>query len=95
MLTSTTRFETPNASKYLQSLCKHFAHKVDVDYDAEKGQAALPPGPVLFRADPTGMDIEVSAADDSGLTQARLIVEDHLLRFAFREDPQPLKWSHA
>ena len=93
MLTSTARFETPNASKYLQSLCKHFAHKVEVDYDADKGQAALPPGPAQFHADPTGLSIEVKAEDTPGIVRARYIVEDHLLRFAFREDPKPLDWT--
>ena len=32
-------FTTPNASKYLQQLCKHFAHKVDVEYDETRGKA--------------------------------------------------------
>lgn len=42
MLTATTRCETPNAGKYLQQLCKHFAHKVEVDYGDGHGSAASP-----------------------------------------------------
>ena len=79
---STTRFETPNASKYLQALCKHFAHKVTVDYDATAGRADLPPGPAKMVADDKGLDIEVTAEDGQGLKVAQYIVEDHLKRFA-------------
>ena len=35
-------FQTPNASKYLQQLCKHFEHKVAVVFDESEGRAALP-----------------------------------------------------
>lgn len=95
MLESTCRFETKFASKYLQALCKHFAHKVAVDYDALAGTAALPPGPATLKADATGLDLAVTAQDAEGLARAKFIVEDHLLRFAFREKPDPLAWSDA
>ena len=93
MLTSTSRFETTTASKYLQALCKHFAHKVPVTYDALTGEAALPPGTARLRADEGGLDIEVTAADADKLARVQHIVEDHLLRFAFRDAPGPLVWS--
>ena len=93
MLVSTSRLETPNASKYMQSMCKHFAHKVAVEYDDTRAHADLPPGRAQFNADESGLHIEVTGADDEGLTKAKGIVESHLLRFAFREDPQPLIWS--
>jgi hypothetical protein len=93
MLTSTTRFETPNASKYLQSLCKHFAHKVSVDYDDKAGKADLPPGPATLQADSAGLDIQVTGPDQEGLNRAKHIIEDHLLRFAFREEPEALTWK--
>ena len=95
MLRSTARFETSNGARYLQALCKHFGHKVAVTYDTARGEAALPPGPAQFSADATGLDIAVSATDAAGLARARAIVEDHLLRFAFREDPEPLAWTQT
>ena len=93
MITSLARYETENGSKYLQALCKHFAHKVSVDYDAQSGRAELPPGPAVFSADSTGLNIEVSGPDADGLARAKFIVEDHLKRFAFREEPKGLTWS--
>ena len=44
----TARYETSNGSKYLQQLCKHFAHKIAVEYDDHRGSAALPTGPAIM-----------------------------------------------
>ncbi|WP_375688618.1 DUF2218 domain-containing protein [Pseudooceanicola sp. LIPI14-2-Ac024] len=93
MLTAKTRFETENASRYLQQLCKHFAHKVSVEFDETTGRAELPPGPATLTADTGGLDIAVTGPDADGLKRAKYIVEDHLLRFAFREEPKALDWT--
>jgi len=92
MLSANARFETASASRYLQQLCKHFAHKIAVDFDAQRGIAELPPGPATLRADDAGLDMTVTAADAEGLARGRFILEDHLRRFAFREEPAPLVW---
>ncbi|TMV11622.1 DUF2218 domain-containing protein [Arenibacterium halophilum] len=93
MISSTARFETPNGAKYIVQLCKHFAHKVDVSYDETSGRAALPPGPATMQADAQGLTVTVTAEADDGMTRARFIIEDHLKRFAFREDFERLTWS--
>lgn len=95
MLEARARFETPNGSRYLQQLCKHFAHKVPVDYDTARGHAQLPPGPAELVADKTGLSMVVTAPDDEGLARAKFIVEDHLVRFAFRENLERLDWQTA
>ncbi len=93
MLTSQARFKTPNGSKYLGQLCKHFAHKVEVEFDDTHGHAALPPGPAQMHADADGLMFTISAQDDKGLQTARFIIEDHLKRFAFRENFTALNWN--
>lgn len=93
MITAKSRFETQNASKYLQQLCKHFAHKVSVEYDATSACAQLPPGPARMKADKTGLNFEITGPDEASLSRAKFIIEDHLKRFAFREEPKGLTWS--
>lgn len=93
MLTATGRFETANASKYLQQLCKHFGHKVAVRFDAESGEAALPPGPARLHADGRALSATVTAGDAEGLARAKHIIDDHLRRFAFREDFATMDWQ--
>lgn len=91
---ATTRFETENSARYLQQLCKHFAHKVDVTYDESNGECRFSCGTAVLTVAGTGLDIHITAADEDGLHDTRAVIEDHLLRFAFREAPQPLTW-HA
>jgi len=93
MLESHARFETPNASKYLGQLCKHFAHKVEVEYDKTDGRAALPPGPATLKADDKGLSVTISAQNSEGLERAKFIIDDHLKRFAFREGLTGLDWD--
>lgn len=86
---------TANASAYLQRLCKHFAHKVPAAWDAAAGHAALPGGRAEFAATPDRLEIVIRGEDPAGLDRARAIVEDHLLRYAFREDLAPLVWERT
>ncbi len=95
MMKSRSRFDTPNGSKYLQQLCKHFAHKVAVEYDNTRGKADLPPGPAMLLADETGLTMTVNAEDAQGLALAQHIFEAHLIRFAFREDLKSLTWNEV
>ncbi|PJE31846.1 hypothetical protein SAMN06297129_1877 [Pseudooceanicola antarcticus] len=95
MQTATAHFETDQGSKYLQQLLKHFAHKIEVNYTETEGRAALPPGPAELRADATGLHMQVSAESDEGLDRAKHIIEDHLVRFAFRENLEKLDWQEA
>ena len=93
MLTSETRFETPNASKYLQQLCKHFGHRVEETHTETEGPVELPLGPATMHADDAGLALTVTAADEASLGTAQSVVEDHLKRFAFREEFDKLDWS--
>ncbi len=87
------RFDTENASKYLQQMCKHFAHKVPVTFDASSGTVALPQGACRLEADAATLRIEVTADDLASLETARRIIDSHLARFAFREDFSTMAWS--
>ncbi len=88
-------FTTPNASKYLQQLCKHFEHKVSVEYDDATGTAALPAGPAKLAADENGLRVEINAETDENMIRARFVIDDHLKRFAFREGFTGMEWQPA
>ncbi|MTH98346.1 DUF2218 domain-containing protein [Roseibium sp. RKSG952] len=90
MLCETATVPTTSASKYLQQLCKHFAHKVSVQWDAEKGEVDFPYGDCRIDATDTGLTFSCKAEDASNLSQMKEVIEDHLKRFAWRED---LKFS--
>ncbi len=92
MPTASASFETEHGSKYLQQLCKHFAHKVSVEYDATQGMAAMPAGPATLRADATGLHVTVTGKDAEGLKRAKHAIDSHLVTFAFREGFTEMAW---
>lgn len=87
------RFKTEQASKYIAQLCKHFAHKVDAEYTEEEGQAVLPGATLTLNATPDALEIRLSSETLRDLTKGRYILEDHLVRFAFREQLYCLDWT--
>ena len=71
MIRSTGTLTSPKASQYLQQLCKHFAHKVEVSFDAHQGHVTLGGGPVALAATEHRLAITVTAPDLAALPQAR------------------------
>jgi uncharacterized protein len=52
MATTTGRSATPKVSQYLEQLCKHFGHKVEIRFDEHWGRIAFPGAPVGGQAAP-------------------------------------------
>lgn len=77
---------TLNASRYLQQLCKHFAHKRPVTFDERSGQIDFSAGICRLGADDNTLKLALSSADDAQMAQLQDVVARHLVRFAFREE---------
>lgn len=78
---------TPNASKYLQQLCKHWAHKFTVEFDPAAGRIDFGDGRrVDLSATPEALHVQVTTPDPAGIERLEQVVADHILRFAFREE---------
>lgn len=86
MTLSRTDIPTAQASKYLQQLCKHFAHKRPVSFDPRKGDIAFAIGDVHLEAEDSTLNIALSAPDDARMAELQDVVVRHLVRFAFREE---------
>lgn len=79
------------AGRYLIQLCKHFAHKVPATWDDTEGENIK--GHVEFSigtCDLTAADdallITCSAPDADGLGKVKHTMEDHIVRFAWKEE---------
>lgn len=92
-LSCTGKFNTDKASKYLQQLCKHFSHKIDVRFDDTSGEVALPPGPARLTATDSALLVTIDAQDNDSLDKAKGVIDSHLARFAFRENFTAMDWS--
>ncbi|MDF3415093.1 DUF2218 domain-containing protein [Sulfitobacter sp. M57] len=89
----TGTFQTPNAAKYLGQLCKHFGHKIEVEYTETEGTAHFIFGPAHFRADDTTLTVQFDLLHDAATDSAKGVIDSHLERFAFREDFKNMNWS--
>lgn len=94
---------TTSASRYLQQLCKHWAHNLEVSFDASQGRVVFPkdargadwPGDGVFSitATPEALECRIDASCDGQLQGLKGAVERHLNRFAFREGELAFNWS--
>ena len=104
-LASTASVPTANASRYLQQLCKHWAHNLEVEYDAERGRVTFPrnargadgPGDGVFTmaASAEALECRIEASAPGQLEALKGAVVRHLDRFAFREAPLTFDWRDA
>lgn len=89
---SKATFQGDKASRYLQRLCKHFGHKVEVEFDERKGHIALSMGACDLEAVDSDLMMRASAENVWGLARLEHVVESHLERFAFRKEPK-ITWT--
>ena len=95
MLKTVSSCETERASRYLQAMFKHFAHKVQVSYDPERGTAAMPYGKLDMFVRDGVLHFEIEAESAELLDRMKYVVDAHIVRFAFREKLAGLQWSDA
>jgi len=88
------RIATPNASKYLQQLCKHWSHKFAVSFTPEHGTIPFADGRVCtLDASADTLTLRLDAPSGEALTRGEAVVIDHLKRFAFRENLDGVAWT--
>lgn len=105
MVAATASVPTRSASRYLQQLCKHWAHNLEVSFDAQHGSVVFPrdargadfPGDGLATLDakPDTLEVRIDASTPEQLEGLQGAVARHLDRFAFREAPLTFDWRPA
>ncbi|RVT43242.1 DUF2218 domain-containing protein [Sphingobium algorifonticola] len=93
MASSSATVPTESGSKYLQQLCKHWSHKLTVEFTAEKGTVTFPNAVATMTAQPDSLLVTIEAEDAETVERMKGVVANHLDRFAFREAPLPFDWT--
>jgi uncharacterized protein len=101
--TATAMVPTAHASRYLQQLCKHWAHDRAVEFTAERGTVVFPrdsrgadwPGDGLATmiAHPDALECRIDASAEGQRDGLKGALARHLDRFAFREAPLRFEWT--
>ena len=101
---TTAAVPTTHGSRYLQQLCKHWAHNLTVEFTPTHGTVAFPrdvrgadyPGDALvtFDAAAETLDIRIDATSPEQRDALQGVVARHLDRFAFREAPLHFDWHN-
>jgi hypothetical protein len=99
---STADVPTASGSRYLQQLCKHWQHNLEVEFDAERGRIVFPRdargadwpdiGVVTMEAGPDTLRCRIEASAPGQLEALKGALARHLDRFAFREAPLSFEW---
>jgi uncharacterized protein len=84
---------TANANKYLQQLCKHWSHRLEVDLSDRKGVVRFPAAVVDLEADEDALRVTIASEKSEEVERMKGVVASHLDRFAFREAPLRFDWS--
>jgi hypothetical protein len=103
VFSSTALVPTRSGSRYLQQLCKHWAHNLIVDFDSERGIVTFPgdargaawpgQGIVKMSAHRDALECRIDASAAGQLEGLKDALSRHLDRFAFREAPLSFDWQ--
>jgi uncharacterized protein len=99
---STAIVPTAQSRKYMQQLCKHWAHNLSVEFDATAGTVIFPKDArgaewpdqavVTMTAQDEGLLCRINASAPGQLDGLKGALARHLDRFAFREAPLTFDW---
>lgn len=92
MFTTSARVPTTHAARYLGQLCKHWAHRFQVDRTGDHAVVLLPDATLTLDAHPQDLEIRLESKEADGLDRMREVVRDHVDGFAFREAPLSFDW---
>lgn len=92
MPSAAVRVPTGHAAKYVQQLCKHWAHKLDTTLEGNDGTVRFAGATAHMRAGDDALAIRLDAESPETLDLIKDVVARHLDRFAFREAPLPFDW---
>jgi len=87
------RVPTPHGTKYLLQLCKHWSHKLDVEFTDTHGVVRFPAAVTTLDAAADALVVTIEADEAATLERIKGVVASHLDRFAFREAPLRFDWS--
>ncbi|MFD3167116.1 DUF2218 domain-containing protein [Herpetosiphon sp. NSE202] len=85
---------TALGSSYIKKLCKHYAHKIKVEYDDQQGMAYFAMGTCAMHAEAEQLTFVINAETPEAIATIQHIMDEHFEQFAFREKLK-IEWQAA
>lgn len=85
--------KTDQPAKYINRLCKHFAHKTTVEYDDNEGNITFKMGKGLIQKTCDGLMLQAEAITEEDLAEVIDIMDRHFVRVAWQEELS-LEWAN-
>lgn len=92
MMKAVSFVKTDTPSKYINRLCKHFAHKVVVNYNDDKGEITFDMGTGSIFKYNDGLLLVAEADQQENLETVIDIMDRHFVRVAWQEEVK-LDWK--
>lgn len=93
MHVTTGTFATAHGAKYVQQLCKHFAHEIETECSQTGGRLHFDMGTAVLTADGATLTVRFELENDDAFEAAQHVIDSHLERFAFREGFKHMDWD--
>lgn len=87
---SSAQIVTSSGQRLINRLCKHWAHKLEVD--ADQGRVVFDGGLCLMSADEDALHVQLQADDAERLELLKGVVASHLERMAGKEELE-IRWQ--
>ncbi len=92
-MTLTGTLKTAKASGYLQQLCKHFAHKVEVSFTPEAGHILFGFGRTDLTATDDMLSVTLTLTEGDNFNGPKHVIDKHLAIFTHRKGGVGLTWE--
>lgn len=83
---SRAEIATESGAKLINRLCKHWAHKLEVEQKEDEGRVAFEDGSCLMQAEADKLVVAIESLDEESLDRLEGVVASHLERMAGDEE---------
>jgi uncharacterized protein len=74
---ATASVPTANADKYMQQLCKHWSHKLEVDLSEERGIVKFPAAVATFEPGADALQVTIEGEEGEAVERMKGVVASH------------------
>jgi hypothetical protein len=92
MKVSTARIDVERPERYVTRMCRHFGHRLPVEFTKERGSIRFEVGTCLLATEPNQLVLLAEAEDEERLGRLESVVSSHLERFG-TEDELRVRWT--